>query len=345
MALASRTRAKRRSCDLCGGLVWRPERRSSAWIAASPGSLPRHWSADEEHACCTKRGIRRRFSRSISAPARSASWCSMRHTACGRRVSPLTIAGLAFLRGTPKAGPASGSCRSPKGRSLEEPAWIAVTDGQQWDDKPRWSPDGDLIYFTSLRDGFHHLWAQRLGPDSRQPIGPAFPVQHLHSARLSVNNPGLRHARYGSHPRQAPDQSRRAQREHLDSVSALTIVCHRSPQPPRRQLREAQNSKSIEIQGHTEEVASAEQAQHQIIERPGAQEDAFVDHQTCDEPGGRCAGEGGLRRHARDARPRRREQLLALPRLRPGTAFGGLARRQSRDGRADAARMRRRRKR
>jgi hypothetical protein len=72
-----------------------------------------------------------------------------------------------------------------------EDAWIAVTDGQYWDDKPRWSPDGNLIYFTSLRDGFHCLWAQRLGPGHRQPIGPAFPVQHFHSARLSVNNAGF----------------------------------------------------------------------------------------------------------------------------------------------------------
>ena len=73
----------------------------------------------------------------------------------------------------------------------EEQAWIAVTDGQQWDDKPRWSPDGHLIYFTSMRDGFHCLWAQRLRKENRQPIGPSFPVEHLHSPRLSVNNAGL----------------------------------------------------------------------------------------------------------------------------------------------------------
>ena len=72
-----------------------------------------------------------------------------------------------------------------------EQEWIAVTDGKQWDDKPRWSPDGNLIYFTSMRDGFHCLWAQRLRKENTQPIGPAFPVEHLHSPRLSVNNAGL----------------------------------------------------------------------------------------------------------------------------------------------------------
>ena len=69
--------------------------------------------------------------------------------------------------------------------------WVAVTSGEHWDDKPRWSPDGNLLYFTSLRDGFHCFWAQRLQPDTKQPIGPAFPVHHLHSARLSLTNTGF----------------------------------------------------------------------------------------------------------------------------------------------------------
>ena len=69
--------------------------------------------------------------------------------------------------------------------------WIAVTHGEHWDDKPRWSPDGNLMYFTSLRDGFHCLWAQRLRPDTKQPIGAAFAVYHAHSARLSMNNTGF----------------------------------------------------------------------------------------------------------------------------------------------------------
>ena len=45
--------------------------------------------------------------------------------------------------------------------------------------------------FTSLRDGFHCLWAQRLRPDTKQPIGTAFAVYHAHSARLSMNNTGF----------------------------------------------------------------------------------------------------------------------------------------------------------
>ena len=66
--------------------------------------------------------------------------------------------------------------------------WIPVTDGRQFEDLPRWSPDGNLLYFTSHRDGFRCLWAQRLDPGSKRPRGDAFPVYHLHSARLSLMN-------------------------------------------------------------------------------------------------------------------------------------------------------------
>jgi eukaryotic-like serine/threonine-protein kinase len=79
-----------------------------------------------------------------------------------------------------------------KNGSTPEPGeWVAVTAGDSWDDKPRWSPDGNLLYFTSLRDGFHCLWAQRLRPGTKQPIGPPFSVHHFHSARLSMINAGL----------------------------------------------------------------------------------------------------------------------------------------------------------
>lgn len=46
------------------------------------------------------------------------------------------------------------------------------------------------MYFTSLRDGFLCLWAQRLRPDTKEPTGPAFSVQHFHSARTSMTNTG-----------------------------------------------------------------------------------------------------------------------------------------------------------
>ncbi len=44
--------------------------------------------------------------------------------------------------------------------------WIAVTRGD-WDDKPRFSVDGKLIFFVTGRDGPRRLWAQKLRSDMR----------------------------------------------------------------------------------------------------------------------------------------------------------------------------------
>ncbi len=42
--------------------------------------------------------------------------------------------------------------------------WIQITDGKQWDDKPRWSPDGKTVYFLSGRKGFFNLWGVHFDP-------------------------------------------------------------------------------------------------------------------------------------------------------------------------------------
>lgn len=69
--------------------------------------------------------------------------------------------------------------------------WIPVAFSEGWDDKPRWSPNGDLLYFLSDHDGFRCLWAQRLDTQTKHPRGEPFAVHHLHSARLSPINVGL----------------------------------------------------------------------------------------------------------------------------------------------------------
>jgi hypothetical protein len=57
-----------------------------------------------------------------------------------------------------------------------------------WDDKPRWSPDGRLLYFLSERDGFRCLWALPFDAAKRRPSGPVFAVYHSHLARQSMLN-------------------------------------------------------------------------------------------------------------------------------------------------------------
>jgi hypothetical protein len=54
--------------------------------------------------------------------------------------------------------------------------WIEITDGTSWDDKPRWSGDGRLLYFFSDRGGLFNVWAVAFDTTMGRPIGDPFPV-------------------------------------------------------------------------------------------------------------------------------------------------------------------------
>ena len=69
--------------------------------------------------------------------------------------------------------------------------WIAITGQDTFHDKPEWSPDGALLYYTSDRDGLLCIYAQRLDPASRRPVGTAMEVYHSHSARRSIMNANI----------------------------------------------------------------------------------------------------------------------------------------------------------
>jgi Tol biopolymer transport system component len=68
--------------------------------------------------------------------------------------------------------------------------WIGIDHPSHWDDKPRWSSDGKLLYFLSDRDGHFCLWIQRLESRTKRPIGTPFPLYHFHNSRLAMINVG-----------------------------------------------------------------------------------------------------------------------------------------------------------
>jgi Tol biopolymer transport system component len=57
--------------------------------------------------------------------------------------------------------------------------WTAITSGRFWEDKPRWSPDGRTIYFTSTRAGFVNVWGRRFDPVGGVPIADPFSVTNF----------------------------------------------------------------------------------------------------------------------------------------------------------------------
>ena len=67
---------------------------------------------------------------------------------------------------------------------VPENAWIPVMDGEVW----AWSPDGNLVYVNSWRDGHECIWARRLRPATKQPIGEPFAIVHSHGVRIAISN-------------------------------------------------------------------------------------------------------------------------------------------------------------
>lgn len=66
-----------------------------------------------------------------------------------------------------------------------EGAAIRITDGQ-WDDKPRWAPDGKTIYFVSRRSGFFDVWGIHFDPATGQTTGEPFQVTKFESPALMI---------------------------------------------------------------------------------------------------------------------------------------------------------------
>ena len=68
--------------------------------------------------------------------------------------------------------------------------WIpATTEPSTSDARVAWSPDGNLLYFVSDRDGFRCVWTQRLEPETKRPVDRPVAVYHFHqtSRRISHN--------------------------------------------------------------------------------------------------------------------------------------------------------------
>ncbi|MFN7922019.1 MAG: hypothetical protein U0Q16_18090 [Bryobacteraceae bacterium] len=82
-------------------------------------------------------------------------------------------------------------------------SWIPVTGGDSLDYNPFWSPDGNLIYFISERDGFRSIWAQRIDWKRKARAGEAFQVLAVRTAsRTLLRNSRVRYTGIGPVVRQ-----------------------------------------------------------------------------------------------------------------------------------------------
>lgn len=75
------------------------------------------------------------------------------------------------------------------GQAVSEKDGVLVIEDNRYLGSPKFSPNGNLLYFLSNRDGHCCLWSQRLDPISKKPVGESFAVHHFHNPHLNLNLP------------------------------------------------------------------------------------------------------------------------------------------------------------
>jgi len=71
------------------------------------------------------------------------------------------------------------------GHDVPPKEWATIVEAAGGDNPVGWSPDGNLLYMLLERDGFFCLWAQRLTPATKKPVGGPVGVHHFHDVRRS----------------------------------------------------------------------------------------------------------------------------------------------------------------
>ena len=102
-------------------------------------------------------------------------------------------------------------------RSPPPETWIAISDGETWDDKPRWSPDGNLLYFISERDGFRCAMGAAARPADETPLRCAGRGQTFSQQPSVAEERRLRFARDVDYPRRTFSECGGAYRGYLGS--------------------------------------------------------------------------------------------------------------------------------
>jgi Tol biopolymer transport system component len=66
--------------------------------------------------------------------------------------------------------------------------WIRVAADHTWPDKPRWAPDGRILYFLSRRPtSYLNLWAVRFDPERGTPVGEPYVLTTFDSPSLVIS--------------------------------------------------------------------------------------------------------------------------------------------------------------
>jgi serine/threonine protein kinase len=68
-------------------------------------------------------------------------------------------------------------------------AWTRIAADHEWPDKPRWGPDGKLLFFLSRKSGpYFDVWAVRFDRDRGRPLGEPFLLTHFDSPGQRISS-------------------------------------------------------------------------------------------------------------------------------------------------------------
>ncbi len=144
---------------------------------------PWDWSSDGQHLLY-RTGLPRKIGVLGSMPGEKIVLEHPKYSLNAPRFSP-DDRWIAFMGETGTFGtstlfiaPFRGQAETP----LAE--WRAIVEGATYNGPVGWSPDGNLVYFMSDRDGSRCLWAQRLDSATKRAEGAPFEVQPFHRAQV-----------------------------------------------------------------------------------------------------------------------------------------------------------------
>ena len=64
--------------------------------------------------------------------------------------------------------------------------WIKIAGDKFWVGAPRWSVNGNILYYISEKDDFMCVWGQPLDPVTKAPIDDPFSVAHAHTSSMRM---------------------------------------------------------------------------------------------------------------------------------------------------------------
>jgi serine/threonine protein kinase len=156
----------RSACEDCGEVAgWHPDGKTLLYLTPGPGMVRGLWALDTAT----------RDRRELLPPLEGLAEASWSDRGLAFTVRAEGTRSRIFAAPVPASGPVTRN------------SWIPVTGEDEWSDKPRWSPDGTMLYFLSQRDGFNCVSRKRMGGASIEP-GEMEPVYHNHAGQNALHH-------------------------------------------------------------------------------------------------------------------------------------------------------------